>query len=274
MKIKINGVNYNVKISGQGEALLLLHGFTGSLKNWEPFIKDWADSNYVIAVDLLGHGETDKPRYASRYTVEKAADDLNDLFHKVCIKKSHIIGYSMGGRLALTFAVKYLEKVTSLILESSSPGLESEKERFERLKKDDSLADFIEGSGTAAFVDYWERIPLFSSQKLLSAEVKKKIHNQRLNNDVCGLANSLRGMGTGKQPSWWSFLDRLNIPVHLITGEKDKKFTEIAQNMVKNLPNAETTIVKNAGHNVHVECPQVFNEIVKEWIIIKNNGGK
>lgn len=129
------------------------------------------------------------------------------------------------------------KKVRKLILESASPGLETEEERKNRSMNDFRLARFIKEEGIQSFVDYWETIPLFATMEKLPAETKRSIRKQRLNNSPIGLANSLIGMGTGSQPSWWENLSQLSCEVLLLTGEKDVKFCRIAEKMMKKLEN-------------------------------------
>jgi 2-succinyl-6-hydroxy-2,4-cyclohexadiene-1-carboxylate synthase len=173
----------------------------------------------------------------------------------------------MGGRLALTFAILFPEKVRRLILESSSPGLATEAERTERCMKDGELADFIKEKGMESFVDYWERIPLFSTLESLSPKVKDTVRQQRLSHSPQGLANSLIGMGTGAQASWWSSLHQLNCEVLLLTGEKDIKFCRIAKNMQQLLKNSAWTVVNESGHAIHVEVKEKFGTIVSEFLL-------
>ncbi len=274
MQIKVNGINYHVKTIGEGEPLLLLHGFTGSLQTWSPFINDWSQFFKLILVDIIGHGETDHPEEVDRYSMEHVVHDLKQILHTLNINKVHLLGYSMGGRVALSFSILYPEYVLSLILESSSPGLELEKERLARIDSDIVLAERIERAGIHEFVDYWEKIPLFSTQQQrLSVERKQAIRQERLGNSSSGLANSLRGMGTGVQPSWWDRLDRFQKPVLLLAGEDDQKFCVIGQKMHKLFPNSKILIIKDAGHAIHVEQPEFFGKIIKNYLINGQVGG-
>src|SRR5690606_37538730 len=101
MYIEVNGVKYHVNVYGQGEPLMLLHGFTGSQNSWKPFVPMWQDKFQLILVDLIGHGKTDHPNGASRYKMECVAFDLRSILEKLQIPKTHLLGYSMGGRTAL-----------------------------------------------------------------------------------------------------------------------------------------------------------------------------
>lgn len=265
MLIKLGGMHYEYEITGSGDALLLLHGFTGSKDVWRRFLPLWSHDLQVIAVDLPGHGKTDSPSDWARYSIEQTAADMIALLDALKIKQAHVLGYSMGGRLAITIASLYAERVRSLVLESCTPGLESEEEREERKRQDQQQADFIMEHGLEAFVERWENIPLFASQQQLPYSVREQMRQQRLQNNPLGLANSLRGMGTGMQPSWWSSLHRLCMPVLLLGGEYDEKFLRILQCMEQRLPNAEFVQVSGAGHTIHVEQPEKFDTIVRSF---------
>ncbi|SFA39835.1 2-succinyl-6-hydroxy-2,4-cyclohexadiene-1-carboxylate synthase [Parageobacillus thermantarcticus] len=265
MKIFANGVSYHVERFGEGEPLLLLHGFTGSVETWKPFFPYWRDYQLIL-VDIIGHGLTDSPNDPARYEIEKVAADLEKILQHFHLQDAHVLGYSMGGRLALTFAILYPHLVRTLVLESSSPGLKTMQERRERIERDEALAEEIERYGVKAFVEKWENMPLFASQKRLPVSVQQQIRNERLNNNEKGLANSLRGMGTGKQPSWWNRLSEVNVPTLLLCGEWDQKFCRIAEEMKKYLPNCEMVKVAQAGHAIHVEQREIFAKIVSEFI--------
>ncbi|KAA0543156.1 2-succinyl-6-hydroxy-2,4-cyclohexadiene-1-carboxylate synthase [Bacillus sp. BGMRC 2118] len=266
MKRNINGVTYSFKMDGTGPAVLLLHGFTGCKENWDS-VQAMLSSHYqVITVDLIGHGKTDSPTELDRYNIESVCHDIKKLLEELNLTKVHLLGYSMGGRVALAFTCIYPEIVQSLVLESSSPGLQDEVDREKRFFADEKLAAKIEEEGLEAFIDFWEEIPLFETQRKLSLKKQLSIRSQRLQNNPIGLANSLRGMGTGRQPSYWGNLESLDIPVLLLCGELDEKFCFTAENMNKLLQNATINKVMAAGHAIHVEQPRIFGKIVLEHI--------
>ncbi|MCL4834580.1 MAG: alpha/beta fold hydrolase, partial [Caldilineaceae bacterium] len=170
------------------------------------------------------------------------------------------------GRLALYFALHYPEKVTSLILESASPGLATPEERAARTASDNALAMRIEREGIPAFVAFWEALPLWRSQARLPASVQQWLHEQRLGNSPTGLAHSLRGMGSGVQPSLWERLGELDMPVLLLAGEEDEKFVAINRQMAQRIPHARLEIVPRAGHTLHLEQPAVFQRAVCSFL--------
>lgn len=265
--LEINAVHYHVEVKGQGPALVLLHGFSGSMQNWYHLADQLQSRFTTILIDIPGHGKSDKPPTAERYQIEQIAHDTATLIAQVSEAPVHLLGYSMGGRLALYLAVHYPELFKSLILESASPGIESLVEREARYIRDTELASQILHNGVEWFVDYWEGISLFSSQKTLPRAIFGLQRAQRLSNDPVGLANSLRGMGTGKQPSLWSALPRLTLPVLLIAGCLDEKYIRITRSMCSHLTRSEKALVADAGHNVHLEKPGMFYEMVNRFLM-------
>ncbi|KGR78411.1 2-succinyl-6-hydroxy-2,4-cyclohexadiene-1-carboxylate synthase [Ureibacillus sinduriensis] len=270
MNLQARGMNVNVRIwNGDLEqTIVMLHGFTGSTATWEDVAISITDYR-IVAIDLIGHGQTGSPLETAAYTMEEQILQLNEILQQLDLHKVILLGYSMGGRVALSYAKSYPDRVAQLILESASPGLKTEGERALRRSSDESLADRIQTYGIEDFVNKWENIPLFASQKRLPPDVQQKVRKERLAQSEIGLANSLRRMGTGAQTSLWPYLEQLSMPVTLITGDLDEKFCNIAGEMQALLPSAQHTIVKNVGHAIHVENPEQFATIVKDAIKIQ-----
>lgn len=265
MMWQCNGVTYHGTLEGRGEeTILFLHGFTGSYRTWQPFFPILNKHYQLLSIDVIGHGQTEAPKDYHRYAIDQVVNDLVSILDQLNITKSHVVGYSMGGRVAITLASLYPDRVASLLLESTTPGLNSEQERLERLSSDNHLATMIEREGLLAFIDYWEQLPLFASQANLENSWKEAVRQERLSHKAIGLANSLRGMGTGAMPSWWEHLTLFHFPVHIVTGELDHKFTHIAQQMVERNTSFQHTVVKGAGHCVHLDNPQVFTALLKQ----------
>jgi 2-succinyl-6-hydroxy-2,4-cyclohexadiene-1-carboxylate synthase len=266
MQIRINYITLNVEQSGAGRPLLLLHGFTGSAASWAPLIRALPPHFRTIAPDLIGHGRSDSPPDARRYRMERCVADLVALLDALQVERADVLGYSMGGRVALHLAAAAPDRVGALVLESSSPGIADATERLARVAADQALADSIARDGLAAFVERWENLPLFASQAALPDATRAQLHAQRLQNDPVGLANSLRGMGTGEQESLWDRLTALHVRTLLVAGELDVKYCALAGHMAAVLPNAHAVIVPGAGHTVHLERPQLFAKNVIEFL--------
>lgn len=266
--IQVRGQKVGVKSKGSSSlpVIVFLHGFTGSTATWTK-VMDLLDGEHkTIAVDLTGHGKTAVPKEPSRYSMAEQIADLEALFENFKLTSFTLVGYSMGGRIALAYAHRFPERVSSLILESASPGIMDKSERLERREADEKLSARIIREGIPSFVNFWESISLFNSQKKLSTEVQSAVREERLSQSATGLANSLLGIGTGSQPSYWNQLYTINLPVLLITGESDRKFGNIAQEMLKCLALAKHRTIKDTGHAIHVEKPTLFATMVKEHV--------
>jgi len=269
-RLQVNGVHIGVEQRGDRKQrpLVLLHGFTGSANGWGPLLDELAVASFhFIAIDMLGHGQSDAPADPLRYGMEHCQSDIIGVLQQLDIPsgKAILLGYSMGGRIALYSA--FSGYFRALILESASPGIADPTEREQRRISDMALADRIEREGIEAFVNYWQHLPLFASQNALPADKRAVLRRQRLQNNPQGLANSLRGVGTGVQPALHERLPNLAIPVLLITGVLDNKFCSIAQQIQQSLPRAQQYVVSEAGHTVHLEQPAMFVKLVKEFCL-------
>lgn len=270
MFIETSGININVNvsdnISSAKDIVVFLHGFTGSVEEWEEIIS-YINHNFAsISIDLIGHGKSDSPIDISLYTADAISKQILDVINHFTNQKIIIAGYSMGGRAALTFAVKHPEKVKAMILESTSPGIKDEAERKQRVISDNQLAQFILTNPIDIFIDKWMNLEIFETQKKLPASKLKEIRERKLLNNKTGLANSLKGFGTGVMPHLYDQLKGINIPTLLITGELDKKFTNLNSAMLKVLPKVVHRVVNDVGHNVHLEKPELFYDEINSFM--------
>jgi 2-succinyl-6-hydroxy-2,4-cyclohexadiene-1-carboxylate synthase len=264
--VQVNGVDFHVEDRGAGPPIVLLHGFTGSARSWASLASLLERSYRVAAIDLIGHGRSSAPDAATRYAFSQASDDLAAIARRLGFGRAAWLGYSMGGRLALALAVQHPESVSALILESATPGIEHDASRSARQIADEDLAARVESGGVAQFVQDWEALPMWQSQRSLPAAVRQEHRQIRLANRTAGLANSLRGMGQGAQPSLWNRLAEITVPVLLIAGELDEKFRHVAARMHDRIPASELAIVPGAGHAVHLEQPRAYVAHVESFL--------
>ncbi|MBN2571667.1 MAG: 2-succinyl-6-hydroxy-2,4-cyclohexadiene-1-carboxylate synthase [Ignavibacteriales bacterium] len=276
MKIKINKLKFNVlndskKKSKDKLVVVFLHGFTGSADDWKYFVDNIKNKIFPIAIDLIGHGKTSHPIECKYYSMTQIVEQLNNIFKALNLNRIILVGYSMGGRVALSYTIKYPKKIVGLILESTTAGIEKKNDKIARVNSDNKLAEMITKKGIEYFVKYWITLPLFKTQKKLYKNEYLNLIGKTKSNSTIGLANSLRGFGTGKMPSYWTKLSEIKQNVLLVTGQKDEKFTEINKKMVKLIPKSNLTIIKNAGHNTHLEKPQMFLTLIKRFILSLQN---
>lgn len=249
MRIVIDGVAYEYERAGSGPPIVVLHGFTGSIAAMRDVTEALAVDHEVVAIDLPGHGGT----AVAALTMDRVASDLARIVEGLGLNRPAWFGYSLGGRTALTVAVLAPHVVGALVLEGASAGIADPAERAARVAADEALALAIERDGVTAFVDAWECLPLFATQLELPAERRHALRSQRLANSAPGLAQSLRGMGTGAQRPLHDALAAIDVPVLIISGERDVKFTAIARELAAAIPNAQVAVIPAAGHAAHIE---------------------
>jgi 2-succinyl-6-hydroxy-2,4-cyclohexadiene-1-carboxylate synthase len=232
--------------------VLLLHGFTHTGASWEPVIAALGERYRAIAPDLRGHGAASERELV---TLEAVLADLDAL----APRRFTLVGYSMGGRIALHAALAMPERVTRLVLVGASPGIENRAERDARREADDRLAGEIETLSIEEFAERWEGTPVLAGQP---RHVLAAARADRLRSRPAGLAAALRALGTGALPSVWERLGELRMPVTLVVGERDEKFLRIVEAMAARIPDAELEVVAGAGHAVHLEAPERVAEII------------
>jgi 2-succinyl-6-hydroxy-2,4-cyclohexadiene-1-carboxylate synthase len=232
--------------------LVLLHGFTQTGRSWQPIAHALAGRYRALAPDLPGHGD-----FAERRPASFAACDA--YLRALASGPFTLVGYSMGGRIALHAALSLGPLVERLVVIGASPGIADPAERAARAAADAALADRVEAIGIEAFVREWRAQPLFAGVPRGVAELAEE---DRLRNTASGLAAALRGLGTGVMPSLWDRLGELQVPVELVVGERDDKFRAIAERMQAALPDARVLVVEGAGHAVQLEVPDAVVEVL------------
>ncbi len=234
-----DGLHLHVVSSGNGPHVLLLHGFTGSAESWGSLRDALSDRLTVHAIDLPGHGASSTPRDPARYALDRLATDLTRVLDALGILRTAVLGYSLGGRAALRFALDHPDCVEALVLESASPGIADPVERGQRAATDIALAGLIEREGIEAFVDRWEQLPLWTSQAALPESTRRALRTRRLANRPDGLANSLRGAGAGMDAPVIDRLASIGAPTLLIAGALDAKYVALGRRMAEAIPQAQ-----------------------------------
>lgn len=244
------------------DRLVFLHGFTQTHHHWHRVALALADAvgrseqhprPTLAFVDLPGHGLSDE----DHSTIEDAAARL-----ALLAGAGTYVGYSMGARFALLAAAAGAAAIERLVLLGGTPGIEDDAERRDRADADAERADSIERDGVAAFLDGWIAVPMFAG---LPPDADGLDH--RLRNSAVGLAHSLRTSGTGNQPSLWHRLDLIEIPVLVIAGELDPKFTEIGTRMAERLPRGSFASIAGGGHAAHTEQPELVTAVIGDWLV-------
>ena len=247
--------------------IILLHGFMGNINEFDEAITLLGEYFSYLTLDLPGHGKTQILGTDEYYKIEPTAQAIINLLDELKIAKCFLVGYSMGGRLALYLTLHFPERFHKVVLESASPGLPTAAERLERIKLDTQIARkltrIFEKSDFAAFLSNWYNQPIFGY--ITNHPEYDRMVESRLQNNPQELDKSLRFMGTGCQPSLWEKLQCNTIPMLLLVGEYDKKFISINTGIAKICEFAQIKIISNAGHNIHFENTLAFVENIKSF---------
>ena len=263
-------LHYYTAGNKKNPCIIFFHGFLGSGLDWQYLIERLSSDYFCLAIDLPGHGKTRVHGSTTDYSMESFSHSITKFVKISGYINPVLVGYSMGGRFALFLTISAKNLWSATILESATPGLMNEKERIERQTKDNKIAQRLEKEKLGDFLKEWYKQPLFKSLSI--SKNFNSIVMRRMDNDPAELAKALRMMGVGRQPSLWRACRTINIPVLLLAGEFDRKFSNIKRNMKSANPEFRIHIIQNAGHNIHLEQPEEFyGQIHKFLTTIREN---
>jgi 2-succinyl-6-hydroxy-2,4-cyclohexadiene-1-carboxylate synthase len=243
---------------GSGPEAVALHGFSHTGEQFLPA----ADllGRTIVAPDLPGHGSS----AAQATDVDTVLASLEALLATQSAPRP-VIGYSQGARIALLAAVEDPADISSLVLVSGTAGIRDPEDRHARAMADIEWAESIELIGLDAFLDSWTTAGI-GSVSHLSDEYRAWDRSVRAENSATGLSSALRGYGQGAQPSVWEWIGGLSLPVLLITGSRDERYTSINEEMASLIPNAEFMVINDAGHNPLADQPETAYGVVSDFL--------
>lgn len=238
--------------------MLVLHGFTETDLFWSDLLGPQLPARCAL---LPGHGwkpcppGTTLPSVAASLAGLLPADATEDL-----------LGYSLGGRIALQLALDHPHRVRRLILVSCIPGVRDAQERTARIKRDERLAQILEEDGLGPFLALWEANPSLKPAKPLPHRLCETLRSMRMNQDPLGLAAALRCMGVGTMPDLWPRLRELTMPTLLVVGAADQRYVQAMTAMSQVIPQARLEVIADSGHAVHREQPYVLRRLLAEFV--------
>lgn len=233
--------------------IVLLHGFTQGGAIWVPTMESITTRAPIDAPDLPGHGSATDVTSDLRATAEEILRHYG---------RGAYVGYSMGGRVALHIALAHPDLVSHLVLCSTTAGLDDPVERAQRRASDESLAMHIRSVGVDTFLSEWRAQPMFASLAVTTHDAEV-----RAANTAEGLARSLESSGTGTQDPMWDRLHTLPMPVLVVTGERDDKFTAIGRRLTDSIgDNARHVEIPGSGHAAPFERPTEFASLLSAFL--------
>lgn len=248
--------------------LVLLHGFMQDSRAWGAgLLEELAQDRPVYALDLAGFGRSEAPAGALAYRVEETVAAVRDLADLVgAAGRVHLMGYSMGGRVALAFAAAHPDRPLSLVLESAGLGPETPEARAALNARDAAWVERLRTGTIEEFVDYWEGLPLFASQRGMSAEARGLLRQVRLSCDPSVLSRCVQGSGQHAMPSLSDAVRRLRMPILYAAGMADEKYTKVAVKLAAR--GCAVCTLMPCGHNVHLEQPGMLCGHVRPFLAL------
>jgi 2-succinyl-6-hydroxy-2,4-cyclohexadiene-1-carboxylate synthase len=237
--------------------LLALHGFTENDLTWQEVLGQRDD---LVTPLMPGHGW--KP-CTEDLSLEKLADALAA---QIGSTPADVVGYSMGGRLALILALRHPQSVRRLVLISSGPGFKDQDLQGSRRTSEMALAETLEEEGLGPFISMWENNPILKPFRSFPRALAEDLRARRMQNDPVGLANALRRLGAGAMPNLWDKLSGIRCQTLLIAGSGDTRYCEVMQEMAALIPQAELKVVAETGHAIHRERPGDLVKLIYEFL--------
>ena len=256
-------LNFATAGDTRNPALLFLHGFMGSLQDWRPVIDELSSSHYCLTVELPWHGDSPKLP-ASAHPFRHTTDALINLLDSLSVESCTVVGYSMGGRIAMSAAVQYPGRFSRLVIESANPGIRSPEERAIRRRREKEMAARLRNNDMREFVDFWYSQPLFESLRAHAAF--EQLVQARLRNDPAALAEAMTALGSGSQPDFWDAIGDYPGPMLFLAGERDAKYAALAQQLKQRRPHTAVAVIPGCGHNIHFEKCAIFCKKVVEFL--------
>ncbi len=263
-----DGVTWKTRVwtgaASTGPLWLGLHGFTGSGADFAPWFTEFSGSVRWEAPDLPGHGCFDGKTAASLATMEACRAMLRARVESADVPVV-VVGYSLGGRVALNFAAQFSHLIDGLVLIGANPGIRDEELRAQRLAWEDELCLRLRRDGLAGFLRYWQSLPIIATQSCIPEPIWALMQERRLQGSADGLEQSIRGMGTGNMVSIWDELGNIECPVLYCAGQEDLKYCRVGQEVASSVPHGQFVAVPGAGHAAHLEEMVSSGEIVSRW---------
>jgi 2-succinyl-6-hydroxy-2,4-cyclohexadiene-1-carboxylate synthase len=244
--------------------IVFLHGFLGAGLDWGEIASPLAEDYFCVCPDLPGHGANITRDFDAQLSIPQLALELRALCAALSLSAPIVVGYSLGGRVALAAAVQHPQFMRALMLESTSAGLDIEAERQARAATDDARAAVLLADGIAAFMRTWYAAPLFESLQM-RPQLLAKLQAARTCNNARWMSKVVSELSPGRAASVWAELPSVRLRTLLLAGALDVRYTESAQRMCAAMPNAVCTVVADAGHNVHLEQPTAYIQALRDY---------
>lgn len=262
---QINGIDLYYEDHGQGEPFVLVHEFAGSTKSWKAQIEAFRQTHRVMVYNCRGYPPSSVPEGTESYSQDISVEDLNGFLDHLQIDSAVIGGLSMGGSIALNFAIRHPNKVKALILAAAGSGSD-DKIRFAR--DFEIIAKSIDQEGPAAVGDRYLRGPTRLPLERKNPKAWRTLRDEFALQSPRGLVNTILG-AIITRPTFYELetsLRSLNIPTLILAGEEDAPVVGPSRFLSTTMPRAALRIFPGAGHTLNLEEPEAFNSAILEFL--------
>jgi len=272
-RLTANGASLYYEVAGHGPPLLLVHGFACGIRCWDPQVRALSASWRVVTYDVRGHGISEAPRHAAAYSQPIFVEDLRALLEHLGIRRAAIGGLSMGGNIALNFALTYPKAVSALVVADTGAGSD---EAADWIATVDSLAEALDRGGVEAFADAAIALPLFARYAAQGPTAERFIRSCLMCHSARGIAHTAREVLV-KRPSVYALgprLRKLAVPTLLIVGEHDEPCVKVHRFMAEVIPRARHVLIPGVGHLTNLEAPQAFSRALASFLRAADSAAK
>ncbi len=264
--LNVDGVNLHYDVSGSGAGhLILAHAYPTNRNLWAPQVEALAEGRTVVAYDIRGFGLSDAPDTPDAYSPARSVADLLALVDHLGISRVAICGLSMGGNIALNFALTHPERVSALIVSGTGAGSD---DASQFAATTNAWADAAESGGMEAFANVILAHPIFAEYGDRGLTEAALLRKMILSNTVAGVAHTARCVLAKRKTinALAPRLRRLSVRTLIVIGEKDAACVRPAQVMMDAIPGARFAAIPGTGHFNNLEAPTVLNSLVQSFL--------
>ncbi|MDO8616241.1 MAG: alpha/beta fold hydrolase [Dehalococcoidia bacterium] len=258
----VNGIELNYREAGEGFPIVLIHGFTGNLRNWALTVPALVQQFRTICVDLRGHGHSHKPTRAEDYTAEAMAEDVHGLMRHLGIAQCYLAGHSMGGMVAQQLILAHPSPFRALVLVDTAAEIPDSLLHHERRAERERLVEIAREQGMEAVFE--EQLKASPQAPLLSPQFLNLWREQFLLTSRDAYIHCAQAMG--KRRPLLEKLPAVQVPALIICGENDEPFVESSRRMHERIAGSDLVMIAGAGHTPQIEKAQEFNAVLTGFL--------
>lgn len=262
---RVNGNELHYEDTGTGRPIVLAHGFSATCRMWGPQVAAFRDRYRLIVYDARGQGRSEVPKDPMQYSQPMMVEDLHQLLHHLGLQRACVGGLSMGGNVALNFALTHPDMVDGLLICDTGAGSDEPEVWAEKVRR---WVAILESKGIEAFAEDYIRDPIMAEYAAQGREARDFLWAAITSNTAQGLAGGLVGV-VGNRPSIYSLrgrMEKLGVPTIVVVGDRDHWCTKVASFIARTIPGAELAVIQDSGHMTNLEQPEQFNEVLERLL--------